>query len=544
MVRLTIKIKRGNIEIVHCEGLFTHELNGIIHLSTRSNKVTLSGDITEFVKRHNGITVKKTEDRVEVYNDPFRTIPMFIRKTGNNELLLFSNVEDLYSETDFNNDIDEVGFWEILLFESGIYSRTLFKNIQQMVSASKIVIDKNNGYSIARYWDFNIRLNNSLNTIEKAADGLYERLREIFSSFNNEGKYLFGLSGGVDSRLTLGLLASIVSKENINLFTYGFNSSILEFSYARQIARVLGLNPPEFHKINIDSYRNAMFSLPRESGGHLGMQHSHTYDFLMNNKHYNNRTLICTYLTDALFGYAAKRNKTNESITDSHYYKILNATPFLKKEITEQIMNDVEVLLNGYNHESNFSSITEYNYVIERNAKFHTYLAHTLTRFIPCNLPYANYDLLSYMISIPLEIRYEKRLVSHLLSSHYFSRMAKFNIGYITSMFPQAQVYAGTKDYYSFRIINRMNAFLLLISGGYLRVWNKYLTEDLALNLHRVFKKDLRQAVSFFEKHGFLSYQGRQHYMKLPIRSGKELSQRYQLISLKSIFDFIPKYDL
>ena len=107
--------------------------------------------------RQNGIQIIEDKNRIEIYNDVFRTAPLFIAKDVENNLIVFSNFDDFYDFENVNKVIDEVGFWEIVLFGSGLWDRTLYKNVNQMPGASKIVIDRvTNKYTIERYWDFNV----------------------------------------------------------------------------------------------------------------------------------------------------------------------------------------------------------------------------------------------------------------------------------------------------------------------------------------------------------------------------------------------------
>ena len=41
-----------------------------------------------------------------------------------------------------------------------------------------------------------------------------------------------GMIGGMDSRITLTFLSKYVPKENLELFTYGFDERLLEYKYA------------------------------------------------------------------------------------------------------------------------------------------------------------------------------------------------------------------------------------------------------------------------------------------------------------------------
>ncbi|MCP4552060.1 MAG: hypothetical protein GY834_08505, partial [Bacteroidetes bacterium] len=69
-----------------------------------------------FDYRKNGIQIIEDENNIEIYNDIFRTEPLFIAKSTEGDLILFSNFEDFYTFNNVDKDIDETGFWEIILF--------------------------------------------------------------------------------------------------------------------------------------------------------------------------------------------------------------------------------------------------------------------------------------------------------------------------------------------------------------------------------------------------------------------------------------------
>ena len=143
--------------------------------------------------KKNGIQIIENDNKIEIYNDPFRTVPLFISKNKNEELIIFSNFEDFYKFENVDKTIDEAGFWEIVLFGSGLWTRTLYKNVKQMPAASKIIIEINtNKYKIEKYWDFNIKVDESIDSMEKAAQGLYDRLDGIFSKLDKNKKICNG----------------------------------------------------------------------------------------------------------------------------------------------------------------------------------------------------------------------------------------------------------------------------------------------------------------------------------------------------------------
>ncbi len=483
--------------------------------------------VEKFNIKQNGIQVIEDEDKIEIYNDPFRTIPIFIAKDKNSDLIIFSNFEDFYKIKTIDKSIDEVGFWEIILFESGLWTRTLYKNVKQMPSASKILINKEtNTYKIEKYWDFNIQEDKRIDSIEKAAQGLYNKLDDIFSKLDRNQKYIMGMSGGMDSRITLAFLSKYIQKENLELFTYGFDERLLEYKYACDIAETLGYNKPKFHKLTKDSYKKAMDYLPQMSGGQIGINHCHITEYLYKNS-YEKYQHISTYYTDAILGWDTKENKHISNIKYNYFTNKLNKINFLSQNIKEQISLDSINIFNTINDSLNYCSLDEYKYVTERHQKFHIYLASIQNIFVQTNLPFCNYELLLYSQSIPFKYKQEKILIDYILENNFNLKKIKN----ISSRFQWGSRFSTIKEWYNFRLLNRTNAILRPLTKGHIQLFNKYQTEEQDRLLYRDFQDELKNATIKFVEIGLMTKEQKKDWDKLPLRSNG-IGERFGLISL------------
>jgi len=488
--------------------------------------------VEKFNIKQNGIQIIESGNKVEIYNDPFRTVPLFITKDINNQLIIFSNFEDYYTFDDIDKKIDEAGFWEIVLFGSGVWTRTLYANVEQMPAASKIIIDKIKGtYTIERYWDFNIVEDSSIDTIEKAAQGLYDRLDDIFSKLDRTQKYMMGMSGGMDSRITLAFLSKYIPKENLELFTYGFDEQLLEYTYACEVAEALGYNKPKFHKLTTQSYKNAMNYLPQMSGGQIGINHCHILDYLVS-KDFNESIQVSNYISDAIFGLNTENNKNNKN----SYITILNNNKSkIKKSVYDNILNDTEYILCNFNKKNNYTNITEYIYWSERTPKVFNYFSNLHSRHIKQELIYANKNLFNYMLSVPLKYRSEKKLIDYLLNNT-FTRISSKKFKNISSMFQKVSRFSGFIEFYWFKFLNRANAILRPLTKGYMQLFNKYQTEEQDRLLHRDFHNELKNATSKFVKKGLMSEEQKQEWDKLPLKS-RGVGERFTMIGLGELVE-------
>ena len=489
----------------------------------------------------NGIQLIESTDKIEIYNDPFSSVPLFITNDANGGLILFSNFSSYYDLVEVDRQLDHAGFWEIVLFGTALWTRTLYRNVKQLVGASRIVIDKRtNEYVIERYWDYSVKKDNSIKSIEQAADGLHLKLDDIFSKFEVNKKHLLGMSGGLDSRITLAYLSKYIPSEKLHLFTYGFDNKILEFEYAKVIADSLGYHEPEFHKITEASYKNALDYLPKSSGGQIGINHCHIIDYLMV-RNWSNVQHISTYFSDAIFGWDCVAQRKTEDVATNHYITLVDKQRFLPNSIRNDIVNDALRVYESFDPEANYSSIDEFKYVTERSQKFHMHLASIQGGLIHTVLPYANYDLLVYMLSLPIEFRAQKKILDCVIERHFkkissrnFKNISSRDFKNTSSRFQWGEKYSDLTNWYYFKFINRANAFLRVLSNGKIQLFNKYQTEEQENILRSDFSDQLISANMKFVELGMMTSKQKELYDKLPLGSAG-VSERFSLISLAKI---------
>lgn len=511
-------------KVKELNALKRHDFGRVVHFC-RSGRVQKPTNVIDFVKRQNGLTIEDDEDCYRVYTDPFRTIPAFVVKDVSGRLSVFTDFEQIYDAPDVDMAFDPAGFWEILLFEGGLWSRTLYQNVKQLPGASCLTIDKKDGtFDIQRYWDFFIPEDRGISDDKSAIDGFYERLATVIGRLDADGDHVLGLSGGLDSRLTLALLSERVDKRRVRLFTYGFDPRILEYRFAKSVADALGFRSPDFHLLTADSYRRAIFSLPKLSGGQIGIQHCHMYDYLTIHQHdLANHTNLSTYYSDAAFGWDTWPAKKDNRLEDSSYFRALDAVDDLDPKVREAIEDDVARVLSGYNSEANYSSIDEYKYVVERNQKFHLYLAYLQGKIVPSIPLFANYDLLEYCISVPVRLRAQKRLVDGVLKSH-FPQVALECVHSVSSRHYRGGPYGSGTDtglgpWLVIRTLNRLNALMRVATKGTLQIRNIYLTEEHDRLLYRYFRDDLSEACDALIRYGLLNESQGGIRRRLPLRA-------------------------
>lgn len=500
------------------------------------DKNTLKISLTEFSINddyHNGLTYICYENKFSLRNDFFCTVPVYYIEK-NDHIYISSNFELLTNISDCALDFS--GIWESLLFGNCVYNRTIFSEIKQLPALHELAICNNNTF-ISRY--DSIRYFPELNiSPEVILDEIDARLVKIFSQFvsrDEKQEYVIGVSGGLDSRLTLAYLARVGVK-NVKPFTFFATDNSLELSLARKVCQKFNYSEPEPFKLRPTDYERYLSLLSSNSGGQLGFHHSHILNCLeklvsrTGNVTYSQ---ISNYFTDAIFGWATEETKCYG--VDS-WTKVVQESSFLPLSIKNEIFSDIGFVFDDYSEEQNFSSKDEYKYIFERNQKFHINLAFQQHRFTETFLPYCDYELMRLVFSLPLHYRANK-----VLSEILLDRMNNMNISSLSSRqmiggkgFSQKDGLGKFIESMQFRFANLLTLSLSWLTRGKLVYKNKYQSEA-HYNLYHSLQHQgkIREDIKFLEEMGIFDRSSAQWYEKMSPRKGKT-AYFFQLHSLVS----------
>ncbi|PZM82061.1 MAG: hypothetical protein DKM50_04770 [Candidatus Margulisiibacteriota bacterium] len=526
---LYLTIENKIITSTICQNLYKTELNNYIIISTQKN-LDLKIDDRFFFHKCKGIVIEESKDFVLIHNDPFNSIPLYVyQDRKSNSLIVSSSIKkivDIYSSV---LTIDIVGLWEAIVLGNCINKRTIYNEILSMPSASFLNISKENVFEIERYWDYSIMEDQNIADSQSITETLYNKLDQVFNKLDKSCEYIMGLSGGLDSRITLAMLQGKIRKENLKLFTFGYDDRIYEYKYASAVAKNLNYNVPEFYYLNHKIYSEFMNEFIAQSGGSIGFQHSHIYTYLSTANIKSNSCFISNYYSDATFGYSAKyQKKIDDTLENSDIYnKIIKLS--IESSIRNGILNDLNEIAKMYSIEFNYSSFDEYFYVTERNPKFHMVLSEIYRYFLPVECPYADFELLTLMISIPLKFRHDKIMVDQILLKYFDQGLS--NIGDVSSRNWNG-VDMGVFKNYRFHMLNRINSVLRVITRGYIQIFNPFQTEVFERIFFLNFKKDFFGAINLFANLKIIDKNLKKWYFKTPLRSGQGISERYQILSL------------
>ncbi len=487
--------------------------------------------LSDFAKKHKGILVYTGPDYIEVYNDPFASVPLYMANKGKKYLL----TTDFRLCYDYAEGIDRVGIYETLLYGSGIGIRTIFNNIQQFPAASRCVLNENGG-RILPYWNYTILQRADMEEEAVAAEQVYLKLQAIFSKYKGD-KIVMGLSGGVDSRLSACMLAGTGQKD-VMLYTFGYSRHIKEYRIACAVAKRLGFAQPHFVPLKAKDYMNNL-SVPIKTGGGIALNHMHMYRCLSEYDSEDKAIALSNYYSDAVMGWDARAEKAKESMEESAYYSTLQNTELrIPWEMKREIEKDLAVLAERYpGDKGNFSCMDEFIYVIERNPKFHVRLSALCRERMPVELPYADYELLELMLSIPIKYRAEKRVEQYILDNYFFSMKdissrRYFGRGESTEKrYGLADKIYYRTGYYIMRFLNLVNVLLACVSGDRLQVINPYQTENQTIVLNSALWSRYQEALAMLADGGYLEKSDAVRLSKKERRGGNT-SVKYAVIGL------------
>lgn len=483
-MKLYVEISDAGINIITKEGFKVSNNSTCMYLYMDNDLDFILPDLIDvntedFMKQNKGILIKKSETFIEIFNDPFCSVPLYLFQNDNTSIVTTDFLQ--LSRYIPKLEIDRVGLNEMIIFGNCIYDRTLFEGIKQLPAASKFIFDlKGNECIINNYWNFNIYLDKNIKNELDATEVIHNILKEIFSKYKDKEIHM-GLSGGLDSRMSLCLLKDVINKNSLNCFTFGYNSHILEYKFAKKIARYFNLRKPLFYKLTVNKYLQS-FELPIRTGGQIGINHSHIYSYLASNTFQG--IFISNYYSDAAMGWDAKREKESADILKLSYYQKLESNNLkLSKEDKSNIIDDLYNVIKRYDEKANFSGLEEFFYVTERNPKFHVRLSFEFGDLVQTELPYADYKLLVNMISLPLEYRYEKKIEQNIVNKYSSMNDVSSRRYFERSNLSECNYSKFQKLYYNlrnkqFKLFSSINNKLFGLSNGKIQVIDPFQTEN------------------------------------------------------------------
>lgn len=476
--------------------------------------------------------VHARDTSLQIETDYFRSTPVFVGRTVDGRLHITSHISDLLDDTYVSKSVDQVGAWEQLMLGNPLASRTLHTSISQVPANATLEVDLQTGeYSISLRQLKHVVEDDSIRFIDTASRRAMDALDTEFEKLDRSAQYLLGLSGGLDSRLTLAMLVRHVPKRNIRLYTYGHSPQILEYRYAVAAADFFGLDAPVFHQLTPTSYRRALEFLPRMSGGLIGIGHVHALDFLRTVVP-EGLTHLSTMASDAILGWsvASPSNLSKKSFLNSVMEPLASSAAI--PSVVDEAACDLLSIIGGEAPKP-FSSYAEFMYVRERNPKFHTLLAFLQHEVLPGVTPFASEGLMNSFLRIPARFRARKRLADAVLTD-YFHGLSDPKRGHISSRFQWGRSNAPVGQWVYYRGLSATESLLRQMTRGRVALFNPFSTEAQGAVLSRDFRRDLNMSEQSMVALGLISEFGQLGWSKPPLKT-RDIAPRFDLLTMSSL---------
>ena len=490
-------------------------------------------DLEDTIRKNNcGLIFGANEKSFFLANDKFGTYPMYIYK-GKDVVYLFNRFSSLMEMDEIDWSIDQIGFWETLIYDMSLYERTVFEHIKQLPFASIIEIGPNLDISIKKYWNYNFAPENPRNEAE-AVNEAYARLASVLKNYPQDKFYLLPISGGIDSRLIAATLTKTIPLSNIHSFTFGFDPRIYENIYAKRICELLGISNHEFHLLAPNAYVNATEPFNRATGGAISIAHCHLFDYLNNKYNASADYLVSGIFADATAGFGAVL--TTRDLLSSAPLNVLKKRRdefCLDHDIYDGIISDLSRLYENWQSGSTLTSFEEYVYCTERNCKLLFSLADLFRDFIQVMIPFTDFELAGYLFGLPYEYR-EDKTITRIILRNLFSKLSIPDVS-------SRPVIWNMKDRmrsYHFKMINYGNMLLSMILSDRFHILNPYQTEDQGscLRLHN--RSLLTVSVDRLMEKGIINETQASKFRKRAYKS-YQMSVQFRLISHANLLDLI-----
>lgn len=495
---------------------------------------TLSTDPSD--NTANGIlVVSHPEGKVTVSTDRFGTTPVFYHQRF--ESLTLSNNFDTVA-SDSCSAIDELGFWELVLFETPLADRTLLTQVKCLAPGMTLTFSCMGKLHTKRYWNYTFDTHD-IQTEDDCAKLCGDALAGELLKYASR-PVLLPIGGGVDCRLLAAALHKAVPCANVKGVTYGYDPRIFEYTYAKEVFRRFGWSKPLFHPLEPVSYTRNLYGLVRRTGGLIGMQNCHLYDYLQSCGDKDLLVLSGMY-SDAVCGWEANLNLNgvDKLTVFDHFIQgwIMGQTLELHDRVMEGIYADLLAIRKDWQQGSSLTSINEYVYVRERNAKFHLLMADNWRMFAPVGLPFAQHKVALAFFSLPMRFRHHKRCT--FLSTEYLApELAKLKN--VSSRFREIGLSSNLLDL-EHAWVRRVNRWMRQAFGSRFQFVERAETERHAFNFQFYHADLCLQAYSKLLDYG-LCDDRTAHKLAEQKTSTLPLFSYYQILSNIHVLNLYAKY--
>lgn len=240
------------------------------------------------------------EQKLIVTNDRLGLHPIYYTETQQG-LVFGSGVRALLADPMVSREIDPAAIAQFLTFDHVLLDRTLLKKVKLLDQAS-VLTYQNRQLAIKPYWKLEYTYIYPLISLDEYIEELVRLLRQsIQRHAHDELPTGLLLSGGLDSRWLLALLAESPRVKNLRTFTFGIPGCI-DGKFAGELSKKAHCNH-QFFELRSDWLLGQAENAVRITDGMGNIVNLHALATLDEESQYA-KVMYKGFLGDAMFGYA------------------------------------------------------------------------------------------------------------------------------------------------------------------------------------------------------------------------------------------------
>ncbi|MBK8047630.1 MAG: hypothetical protein IPK16_11200 [Anaerolineales bacterium] len=359
------------------------------------------------------------EQRLTIFNDRFGLYPLYYIEQGQ-RLLFGAGVRAILADPTAPRRPNRLAMAEMLSFEHLIGEHTLAENVRVAPAAAWMVY-KQGRLTVKTYWDIAHPRLQKLYTDAEYRDQLSHLLQQaVTRQFQGDLPTGILLSGGLDSRLVLGLLRMSAPTADLRSFTFGIPDCD-DARFAAEVASIVH-SQHQFMELKPDFVQEIAAEGVRLTDGMKSCIHMHVFANLRAQAR-SVRVIYKGYMGDPLMGSHLKRSFWGEyerpAIDDMTFAQY---NSLIKQSDHAQVFTEPmrQFLQHGV-REHFVQEFAQYETTVLGNWEDHFDFRQRQRRFILNGVelvrsqvlvrtPFCDNELVEFMLSVPPGLRYERAL--------------------------------------------------------------------------------------------------------------------------------------
>jgi asparagine synthetase B (glutamine-hydrolysing) len=499
------------------------------------------GDFYEQLRGHFCVARINLHSKIlEVAANRFGTVPMFWGE-GDGVLLWAPDIQACMLAPGVDRSFDQIALAEGFLFDNIFLDRTPFVGIRHLPSGTVAICERGKRTRLKKYWYGRLWGRHKRSQSGLLAEGFAVAEEAIRSRIGDAKTVTIFLSGGLDSRVILGVAQGVV---NIETWTHGA-PGCWDLRSGRKLADLVGSIHSEFvfrphHYVEMNE---PMVFL---SGG---MSHAGHFHLGATARHFKipERVVLSGLLGGPIFGCFSNPVKKPHHAAEDEVERYMVEEGFLTREELEllcepdiwgEVRKDLQVLMTECLAENSPSDLPEYIGITQRQSKLLIFTDRLVGCYHDVRLPYTHYGLAEFCLSLPPEWRYDRKF-EQLLIKESFPELAKVMVPEIgTEPLPsKIRKGLGKARIKSWRL---WQLAVELVSGGRYSTTNPLQKETHSVLFRQDLRTWLNEAIDILEEKEILTREASNYFRKYFFRGRYDLP-RFRVVALEKLCHLVDR---